>query len=296
MILRRQGQTSLPIASNRPDRSSAMDTEPLVLNSSGHAIMRATSFCAVLVSITVASLLTGSDRAYAQLIEPSTDSGWTFEPGSGRWEKGYEEFRRDDMTEKQRERGDRPSSSGSTNPDGSRKTELERGCVGVTNALAGFPVEDLNASDCYLDEADALARAATKVCPDGQKPQVYAVRYWDSKKDTRTVGADGRYPVDMDELYRARPGYVNYDFGYRQSDGSYVHANHATPGMKVKISPSKDEFDNGYAGFNTVLYCVRCGEDDSVAHDGDNHENPAGQEDQDNHEHQDGGEDHEDSE
>lgn len=207
----------------------------------------------VLVVALTVCLLASGDRALATtLITPSTDAGWVFDPASGRWEKDYDDFRRDDLDDEQRRLGDRP-----TGPGG--RTELERGCVGVTNVLAGFPSEDFTISDCYRTEAEALAAAKALGCPDGQEPKIFAIRYWDTKKDTRTVGPDGKYPVDTAELYRARPGYVNFDFGFRQSDGSYVHANHQTPGMKVKISPSKDQFDNGYAGFNTVLYCVRCG-------------------------------------
>lgn len=184
-------------------------------------------------------------------IKPSKITGWKYDAASGRWEKGHKEFRKDDMTDAQRKLGDRSASSG--------KTQYERGCVGVTNTLAGWTSEDFTKSDCYRTEADALQAAKKKKCGKGQEPKIFAIRYWDRKKSQRKVGADGKYPVDTTELYKARPGYINFDFGYRQSDGSYIHANHATPGMKVKISPTSKQFDNGYAGFNTVLYCVRCG-------------------------------------
>lgn len=190
---------------------------------------------------------------WKKVIRPSKAGGWNYVESSGRWEKGYKKFRTDDMTAKQRARGDKPSSSGTP------KTEFERGCVGVTNAMAGFPSENLTTSDCYAQESDALKQAKAKVCKKEERPIVYGVRYWDSKRDTRKVGKDKKYPTDMSELYTAKPGYTNYDFGYRQADGSYVHADHTIPGMKVKISPTKNQFDNNYAGFNTVLYCVRCG-------------------------------------
>jgi hypothetical protein len=178
------------------------------------------------------------------LIKPSTKTGWKFDTPSGRWEKPGAQFWKDDLNAAQRKTG---------------RSEFDRGCVGVTNSLACWGSEDFSKSDCYRTEAEALAAAKKKTCGKGETPRIFALRYWDSKKSQRKVGPDGKYPVDTSEVYKAKPGYVNFDFGYRQSDGSYVHANHSEPGMKVKISPTSKQFDNGYVGFNTVLYCVRCG-------------------------------------
>jgi hypothetical protein len=57
---------------------------------------------------------------------------------------------------------------------------------------------------------------------------------------------------------------MNFDFGYRQDDGSYVHANHreavkaGEEAMKVYVSPSSKVFGRKSYVWNTTVYCVRC--------------------------------------
>jgi hypothetical protein len=98
-------------------------------------------------------------------------------------------------------------------------------------------------------------------CSKGEKGAVFGLRYYDSKKDQRKVQSGGTYPVDVAEVLTPKPGTHNmiYDYGYRQKDGSYIDANHAALGMKVKVSPNRTSFERKeFKGFNTYLYCVRC--------------------------------------
>ncbi|MGJ8677419.1 MAG: eCIS core domain-containing protein [Akkermansiaceae bacterium] len=194
------------------------------------------------------SMIQRQDR----LIKPTKETGWKYDPVSKRWEKSGADFRRDHMTKDEQDIGDTLKKHGKW---------YEYGCIGVTHSL--LLKTNVDNSQCYEDEAKAAKEAKLKKCPKGESGRNYAIRYWDDKKATRKADANGVYPVDNDEVNKAKPKpgggtYTNFDYGYMQSDGSIIHANHAEPGMKVKISPTSKEFDNGYAGFNTVLYCVRC--------------------------------------
>lgn len=213
-----------------------------------------------------------------KLIKPSKETGWKKNEIHGYWEKDHKSFRRDDMTKKERARGDVPWKDKSR-PSLKNLTQYERGCVGVTNALLGVARENFRLSECFLKESQALARAKTKECKAGKTPKVFGFRYWDRKKSDRKPREDGTYPVDTNEVYRSRKPsgdtrYTNFDFGYRQSDGSYIHADHQAPNMTVYLSPSKKEFSIRVADFNTTLYCVRCATDDC---DGQDHHDEEGQ-------------------
>ncbi|MDA7952157.1 MAG: hypothetical protein MPJ24_11805 [Pirellulaceae bacterium] len=54
------------------------------------------------------------------------------------------------------------------------------------------------------------------------------------------------------------PKWTNYDFGFRQADGSFIHANRRGSPMKVKIDPTSKEFAQRLNDFTTTLYCVIC--------------------------------------
>ena len=182
-------------------------------------------------------------------IKPSVQTGW--EVGKdGRWGKSSDAFRKDDMNDAERKVGD-------TMKNG--KSWYEYGCIGVTHCL--LEATSVDVKQCYKDEKVAIDKAEKAPCSKaGEKGSVFAIRYWDEHKSTRVERTDGTYPVMMHEVNRGKPKttYTNFDYGYRQSDGSYIHADHATPNMTVKISLSKELFDKSYDGFNSTVYCVRC--------------------------------------
>ena len=49
-----------------------------------------------------------------------------------------------------------------------------------------------------------------------------------------------------------------FDYGFRQKDGSYVHADEGGPKFNVRMSPSVKEFTTPYRDFNIDVFCVRC--------------------------------------
>jgi len=56
---------------------------------------------------------------------------------------------------------------------------------------------------------------------------------------------------------------MNFDFGYRQTDGSYISADHANDDpdnnpTNIIYSPSAEEFESPNPSFNVTIYCVRC--------------------------------------
>jgi hypothetical protein len=63
--------------------------------------------------------------------------------------------------------------------------------------------------------------------------------------------------VEMsDYKYLARPGYVNFDYGFwDETSQSFWHANHSEPGMVV-FQSTKEKFAKGYADFDRIVYCV----------------------------------------
>jgi RHS repeat-associated protein len=190
---------------------------------------------------------------FSTTVKPSEDAGWK-KDGDGRWSKPAKDFREKDMTDAERKVGDTPK-PWKARPD---LTWYDWGCIGVTHCI--LQKTDINLKECYDEEAVAVAKAKEKKCPDGEKGNVFGVRYWDSKKDERKKRDDGTYPVDEPSVFKGKgPGFTNYDFGFRQSDGSFIHADHMSPGMNVKISPTSKEFEKrSYDGFNTYVYCVRC--------------------------------------
>ena len=186
-------------------------------------------------------------------IKPSVQNGWTLDDDH-RWEKAADAFRRDDMTDAERKIGDK------TMPDGGKRRKwYDFGCKGVTHCL--LEKTTVTHTQCYLSEPRAVDEAAKLDCSKtkGEKGSVFAIRYWDKHKASRKERKDGTYPVISSEVESGNPDFdTPFDFGYRQSDGSFIHADHSAPDMTVKISPSAKEFDKDYGGFNTTVYCVRC--------------------------------------
>lgn len=156
----------------------------------------------------------------------------------------------------------------------SRQT-FDLGCVGISMLFAGsnWSLPAGLFDNCYFDEARALAKMQRHECPQGYTPNIIAIRFWDHNKavnDRTPNEADGRVPnakQRYDKGEARSDEYVNFDFGYRLADGSYIHANHMEPGMKVKVSKDANTYNrNGtYAGFNSLLFCVLCVADLSSA-------------------------------
>jgi RHS repeat-associated protein len=185
----------------------------------------------------------------AGTIAPTVESGWK-RRADGRWEKSVEAFSNDHMTEEEKEIGD-------TKPYKNSKL-LDWGCKGVTHAM--LQKTDVSLKDCYLKEEDALEAAKNLRCDKSERGGVFGVRYYDPQKEDRKADGWGRYPVSERIVSKGKPGtsFTRYDYGYRQKNGSYIHADHAPPGMNVLISPSSKEFAKNYDGFNTTVYCTRC--------------------------------------
>jgi hypothetical protein len=186
-------------------------------------------------------------------IKPSVQNGWALDEDH-RWKKAADIFRKDDMTDAERKIGDH------TKPvDGKRMKWFDFGCKGVTHCMLQATTLDL--TQCYLDDENRAVEEAKEIrCSKrGEKGSVFAIRYWDKDKASRKADKDGTYPVNKHQQESGNPDYdIPFDFGYRQSDGSYIHADHSAPDMTVKISPSANEFNKMYGGFNTTVYCVRC--------------------------------------
>lgn len=108
-------------------------------------------------------------------------------------------------------------------------------------------------------EEIAVNEAKRKNCP-GERGAVFGVRFYDSKKARRTDAIFGKYPVNVDAISKGKPGsgLIPFDYGYRQVDGSFIHADHAPPRMLVHISPTINAFLKDYEGFNTVVFCTKC--------------------------------------
>jgi len=180
-------------------------------------------------------------------VVPSETDGWA--KNRDRWSMPAKDFRDKYMSDTEKD-------VGNTIINGIDWYSF--GCKGVTHCM--MQKTNSEVSQCYEKEESAVEKAKEKRCPPDEHGCVYGVRYWDPQKDQRQPNADGSYPVDKADVERGKPGAAttNFDYGYRQSNGSYIHADHAEPGMNVKISPSSNEFAIPYEGFNSVVYCVRC--------------------------------------
>lgn len=116
------------------------------------------------------------------------------------------------------------------------KSELVRGCVGLTSANLGWTKDDWpDSSNCYRKRGQAKKRAQEMKknceCGSGSTPQMFSIHFWND------IGTDGVNPdmrvnsdtgkVDLsnwDHEWRS-DGQVNYDFGFVLPDGKILHAN-----------------------------------------------------------------------
>jgi RHS repeat-associated protein len=189
------------------------------------------------------------DRLGLDPIKPSTGSGWTYDKLKNRWKKSAGRFRDEDLSNEERKTGDVMNSDGIP--------WYEYGCIGVTHCLMQRTEPDV--SQCYKHEADAVRAAVEKDCC-GEEPQIFGIRYFDKFAGVNWLTKDdGTHVVDMDTVYEGQPGHMNFDFGFRQSDGSFIHATTGGPDMEVQYSPSSKEFEiDMEKSFNTVVYCVTC--------------------------------------
>ncbi|MFC7338451.1 hypothetical protein ACFQY0_14750 [Haloferula chungangensis] len=81
--------------------------------------------------------------------------------------------------------------------------------------------------NCYATEEAAINAAKDRFCGKCEKA-IVGVRYSDNLKSSRRKMADDWYPVDPNNVFDGP-----FDFGFRQTDGTYIHANHGGQGMMV---------------------------------------------------------------
>ncbi|MCR9155581.1 MAG: hypothetical protein NXI09_15860 [Bacteroidetes bacterium] len=130
----------------------------------------------------------------------------------------------------------------------SESKTLERGCIGVTCVELGIssgnpPLDDSFSSFSLAKEfAENLEKSIAANpgnYPKNARPLIFSKRFYSADKNGFLPDVDGR--VDMSSYdYSAKPGYVNFDYGwYRESIGTWFHANHSEPGMVVYASTLK---------------------------------------------------------
>jgi RHS repeat-associated protein len=169
--------------------------------------------------------------------------------------------------------------------------KLSSGCIGVTSVNLGirqWPFDstypETTCFDATKNPALALANAQkakeewAKDCrckdagPGG--PAIFGFRFWSSPKnatssrrayrpktDGGVIGMQGLYSQMKDPRgLIGRPGYINFDFGWRQSDGRWIHANQAET-RDVSMLVWTDQWDwekDRYEGFDRFVICVAC--------------------------------------
>jgi RHS repeat-associated protein len=149
---------------------------------------------------------------------------------------------------------------------------LNRGCIGITD-INLFEFGNASLSDCYATFAQAKQRQDQMrgecTCqrnitlmgkPGGAK--MFSKRFWSSGDPYTPDPSTGK--VDMSGYsYRARPGYVNFDYGwYDESANLWIHANHFhDPGgmgpMKVYYS-DLEHYSRPLLDFDKQFFCVAC--------------------------------------
>ncbi|HEY8920162.1 MAG TPA: DUF4157 domain-containing protein [Chitinophaga sp.] len=161
------------------------------------------------------------------------------------------------------------------------RTELERGCVGISGANTGMdPLDNLNNCFKTFEQSLKFARAkneAIKAAGDSKKKKavIFSMRFWSGGKpyapdatgrvdmsdyDSRLSSGDAWRPDDA-----SGSDYINFDFGYYDVDsGMWWHANHAhDPGaapahmgdMKAYES-SLDYYSKPLLDFDRQIFCV----------------------------------------
>jgi LysM repeat protein len=162
----------------------------------------------------------------------------------------------------------------------SEKTELERGCVGISSVNTGKDPLD-NLDNCFqtFEQSLKFARAkneAIKAAGDSKKKKavIFSMRFWSGGKpyapdpsgkidmtdyDSRLASGDAWRPDDA-----FGSDYINFDFGYYDVDsGMWWHANHAhDPGplphmgdMRAYES-SLDYYSKPLLDFDKQIFCV----------------------------------------
>lgn len=166
------------------------------------------------------------------------------------------------------------------------RTTIDRGCIGVTAMnLNGGGNPPLDMAYGTFDQAHQVM-TETNATRDwmGSLPVVggalasearyvlFAKLFWSSQDSDaarrRTSDATAFRPDpatgrgDMSGYgYRARPGYVNFDYGFwDEASQSFWHANHGDYGdpadPMIVLQSTKDKFAAGYFDFDRIVYCV----------------------------------------
>jgi RHS repeat-associated protein len=157
-----------------------------------------------------------------------------------------------------------------------------QGCIGLTCVELGV-LSNPDLSNCFETKTQAEKRQQemikNKECSgcknqngDTSNPRIFSVHYYNDK------GKDGENPdVTIDEStgkadmsnwdWKGKSGNQNdFDFGYIDSDGNVVHANHChDPNglgpMQVYIN-SLAGWQRSYSNYNSEVWCVACEKDD----------------------------------
>jgi RHS repeat-associated protein len=152
---------------------------------------------------------------------------------------------------------------------------LRRGCIGLTCVELG-EMSNPNLQHCFKAKEQAEKKqeemAKSKECcgenlnGDPSKPRIFSVHFWNDK------GEDGKNPdVNFDKSgkadmtnwdYEAQPceGNVNFDYGYLESSGTMIHANHADKPNDPMIiyRSSLEKWGESNRDFNSEVWCVAC--------------------------------------
>jgi len=163
--------------------------------------------------------------------------------------------------------------------DKARSEQLKRGCVGVTCINTGYPgdwPEQDPDSECYKTKVLAEAAAKKKKCPCDSKspsggqpePVIFTIHLFNN------TGTDGKNPdVTFDDSGKAnvsnwdhkrKPGFVNFDYGFLNSNGAIEHANHGVDEddpMRVYWTTPSNWTQFRHADFNEEVWCVKCNYD-----------------------------------
>ncbi|HTR51221.1 MAG TPA: DUF4157 domain-containing protein [Kofleriaceae bacterium] len=168
------------------------------------------------------------------------------------------------------------------------KRTIERGCIGISaNNIdgGGNPLDYAVGTFGTFDQAHKFMEGKNKelhemranpqqahLAPEGEYV-LFAQLFWSNQKDGDNAEADdnafkadpktGR--MDMTGYkYKARPGYVNFDYGFWDDTSQcFWHANHMQyPGDKGKTDPmkvyqsTKEHFIRGYIDFDRIVFGV----------------------------------------
>jgi hypothetical protein len=164
---------------------------------------------------------------------------------------------------------------------GGDKTTIGRGCIGITaNNISGGgnPLDSAEAVFSDFDRAHAFMDMKNKelnqmradpktaaMAPQGTQYILFGKQFWSNQKPGDNAKPDDKAfqpdpktgRVDMSGYhYRARPGYVNFDYGFwDDASQSFWHANHMQPDMQV-FQSTKEHFINGYIDFDRCVFGV----------------------------------------